>query len=101
MGNDLQLKFINFEPRPEFQSFVSLIGERLHLSAPSDAVLKLAIRKSKDAIEVSCKIVSCAGTFVAEAVSENQIQAVRRVEAKIRKQLKAWIRKRFQIGRKA
>ena len=96
MGNDLQLKFINFEPGPDIQNFVSLIGERLHLSAPSDAALRLVISKSKDAFQVSCKIVSRAGTFVADAISESPVQAVRRVEVKIRQQLKTWIRHRYQ-----
>ncbi|HVK62225.1 MAG TPA: hypothetical protein VM432_11770 [Bdellovibrionales bacterium] len=92
----VQLEFMHFEPDYETRSFVSSVAEKIHFNAPSDAAMKLALQKGKDAIQASCRIASQAGTFVAEAVSESPIRAVQQIERKIKDQLDAWKAWRFQ-----
>lgn len=96
MGHDVFFEFEGFDPGYEIKNFVSSIAEKLHLSAPSDSALKFVLRKSKGAVRASCKIASQAGTFVAEAMSDNPIHAVTKVEKKIRQQLEQWLRSRFE-----
>ena len=62
---------------------------------PSDASMKLAIKKGKKAVAASCRIVPQAGTFVAEAISENPIRAIELLEMKMRIQLHSWKSHRF------
>lgn len=96
MINDVQFEFLGFNPDERVKEFVSNIADRLHLSAPSDSGLKLVIEKSKDAIRASCLIASQAGVFVADAVSDSPIQALRQIEAKISRQLDRWKKHRFE-----
>ena len=48
------------------------------------------VEKGKDAVRASCEIASQAGTFVAEAVSDSPIRAVKKIEKKIGRQLDQW-----------
>ena len=92
---NMQFEFMGFDPDRDIKAFISIVAERLHLNAPSDSTLKLALQNGKDAIRVSCRIVSRVGTFVAEAVSDSQMRAVKLVEQKMRVQLDNWKAWRF------
>jgi ribosome-associated translation inhibitor RaiA len=96
MQNDcVQLEFMGFDPEQELRNFVASVAEKLHLSAPSDSAMKFAIKSGKGAIRASCYIVSHAGTFFAEAVSDNPAKAILKIEQKINRQLENWKRRRF------
>jgi hypothetical protein len=91
----VQLEFLGFNPEYELKSFILTIAEKLHLSAPSDSLMKMAIKKGESSIEASCRIDSQVGTFIAHAVGKNPIRTLHQIEAKIRRQLEKWKRKRF------
>jgi ribosome-associated translation inhibitor RaiA len=95
MTGDIQFEFMEFKPDGEIKDFILSVADKLQISAPSDSAMKMAIRKSRDMIQASCQIVSQAGTFVAEAMSDNPIKAVQKIERRIRKQLDAWKAQRF------
>lgn len=92
---NVQFDFRGFNPDFEMKNFISTVAEKIHLNAPSDAVMKMAMQKGKGAIKAYCRIVSRAGTFVAEAVSDSPVRAVQQVEHKIRAQLETWKAWRF------
>jgi ribosome-associated translation inhibitor RaiA len=96
MTKDVQFEFMGFKPDEQIKTFVSSVVDQLHFSAPSDAALKLVIKKSKDMIRASCRIASQAGTFVADTMSDNPIRAVQQIENKIRRQLDHWKKIRFE-----
>ena len=91
----VQFEFVGFNPEYEVRSFISTVAEKLHLSSPSDSAIKVAMKFSRGAVQASCRIASHAGTFVADAVSDNPIKAIKKVEEKIAKQLDGWKRRRF------
>lgn len=91
----IQFEFLGFDPKQEVKSFITTVGEKLHLGSPSDSVMRLVLKKSKDIIQASCKIASCSGPFVADAVSENPIIAIQEIEKKINQQLEVWRKRRF------
>lgn len=93
---NVQFEFMGFDPDHEIRSFISPVVEKLHLNSPSDAAIKLALKKGKGAIRASCRIASQAGTFVADAVSDNPVKAIQQIEKKIRTQLDTWKAWRFQ-----
>lgn len=96
MRNDcVQFEFIGIDPEYEVRNFVSTVAEKLHLSSPSDSAIKLVMKASRGAVRASCRIASHAGTFVAEAISENPIRALKKVEEKIADQLDCWKQRRF------
>lgn len=95
MTNGVQFEFLGFSPDDRIKTFVSTIADRLHFSAPSDSDLKLVMEEGKGVIRASCRIASQAGIFVADAMSDNPIRAVRQIERKICRQLAYWKRHRF------
>lgn len=96
MRNDcVQFEFVGFDPEYEVRNFISTVAEKLHLSSPSDSAIKVAMKLSRGAVQASCRIASHAGTFVAEAVGDNPIKAIKKVEEKITDQLDSWKRRRF------
>lgn len=96
MTNDVQFEFMGFNPDEKMRNFISLVAEKLHVSAPSDAGLKLVIEKGKGAVRASCRIVSRAGNFVADSISDHPIKAVQQIENKIRHQIDEWKARRFE-----
>lgn len=96
MRNDcVQFEFVGFDPEYEVRNFISTVAEKLHLSSPSDSAIKVAMRLSKGVVQASCRIASHAGTFVADAISDNPIKAIKKVEEKIAEQLESWKSRRF------
>lgn len=96
MNNDtIQVEFKGFDPGYDIKNIIAAVAENLHLSAPSDAAMKVAIQKSQHAVLASCRIASQAGVFVADAMSDCPVQAFRKIEKKIKRQLDGWKRKRF------
>ncbi|MGE0762987.1 MAG: HPF/RaiA family ribosome-associated protein [Bdellovibrionales bacterium] len=96
MHNDcVQFEFVGFDPEYEVKSFISTVAERLHLRSPSDSAIKMAMKLSKGAVQASCRVVSHAGIFAAEAISDNPIKAIKKVEKKIADQLDRWKSRRF------
>jgi ribosome-associated translation inhibitor RaiA len=95
-SDGVQFEFMGFDPEFEIKNLMKAIGERLEGDAPSDSLVKLAVRKSARAVCASCRVVSEAGTFMAEAVSENPVRAVREIEKKIKRQLDGWKKRRFR-----
>lgn len=92
----VQYEFLDFDPDYEIKAFVSTVAEKLLLNSPSDAAIRLALQKYKGAIKASCRIASRAGTFIADAVSDNPIRAVQQIEREIKEQLDSWKDWRFQ-----
>ena len=96
MRNDcVQFEFVGFDPEHEVRNFISTVAEKLHLRSPSDSAIKVAMKFSKGVVQASCRIASHAGTFVADAISDNPIKAIKKVEEKIAEQLDGWRRRRF------
>lgn len=95
MATDVQLNFSGFDPDETLRVVVANVAERLYFIAPSDSAMKLVVEKSKDVIRVSCRIVSQAGTFVADAIGDNPFRTLQRIEKKMRFQLDVWKAKRF------
>ncbi len=96
MINDVQLEIKGLNPDFNTKKFISVVAEKINLSAPSDSIIKLVIDKSKKAIRASCRVVSQTGVFFADAVGENPIKAIQLVENKIRDQLDEWKTHRFK-----
>ena len=101
MYNNLQFEFKGFDPEYELRKLITNVAERLQMSSPSDSVVRVAMIKGKDAIEASCRIASNAGTFVADVVSENPINAILNIEHKIGAQLESWKLNRFIENKKS
>lgn len=100
MRNDwVQFEFVGFDPEYEVRKFISTVVEKLDLSSPSDSTIKVAMKLSRGVVQASCRIASHAGTFVAEAIGDNPIRAIQKVEAKIAEQLERWKRRRFLSDR--
>lgn len=96
MRNDcVQFEFIGFDPEYEVRNFISTVAEKLQLSSPSDSAIKVAMKVSRGVVQASCRIASHAGTFMAEAISDNPIKAIKKVEEKIAEQLDGWKHRRF------
>ena len=95
MATDVQLNFSGFDPDEALKGVVANVAERLYFIAPSDSAMKLVVEKGKDVIRVSCRIVSQAGIFVADAIGDNAFQTIRRIENKMRYQLDVWKTHRF------
>ncbi len=97
MRNDgVQFEFMGFDPEYEIKKIVAAAAESLQFKAPSDSAVKLVFRSGMGVIQASCRIISQAGTFVAESVGETPIQALQQIEEKISGQLKRWKQRRFQ-----
>ena len=83
MSNDyVQFEFVGFNPEYEVRNFISTVAEKLHLNSPSDSAIKVAMKVSRGVVQASCRIASHAGTFMAEAISDNPIKAIKKVEEK-------------------
>ncbi len=95
MSNDVQFDIKGFSPDQEIRKLISAVAEKLHFSSPSDSVMRMALGKSKDVIRGSIRIVSQAGVFVTDVISDDPIRAIHQMENKIREQLEAWKAKRF------
>lgn len=84
MRNDcVQFEFIGLDPEYEVRNFISTVAEKLHLSSPSDSVIKVAMKVSRGVVQASCRIASHAGTFMAEAISDNPIKAIKRLKKRL------------------
>ena len=93
----VQFEFLGFDPEYEMKKVISSMAEKLYLNSPSDSAMKVALKKGKDVIQASCRIVSQAGTFVAETVSDTPVKAIHKIEEKINQQLDEWKRiRRFE-----
>jgi predicted ATP-dependent protease len=101
MYNDMQLEFLNFEPGSDMKNLILGVAEKLHLAAPSDSAMKLALKKGKGIVQASCRIASQAGVFMAEAVSDSPVRAALQIEKKIRWQLEDWKQRRFSEEERA
>lgn len=95
MSRDFKYNFKNFNPDENTRSYVAQIAEDLYFASPSDSGLNLVIEKTKNAVRASCRIVSLAGIFTAEAVCNDVMDAVDQVHEKINQQLKSWKLQRF------
>ncbi len=93
--DNIQLEILGFDPGSELRSLAHNLAESLEFSAPSDSAVKMAVRKGMGAIQASCRIVSKAGVFMAEAVSESPLKALQQLERKITRQLDRWKKSRF------
>lgn len=96
MTNDLQFEFMGFNPDERIKSFVSEVAQALHYSAPSDSTMKFVVEKSRNAIRASCRIVSQAGIFGVDSISDTTVGAVQQIERKMRKKLNQWKIRRFE-----
>ena len=99
MDSDIKVTFEEFTPDDSTKACLSVVADKLQFSAPSDAVLKIVLKKSAGNLLATCRIVSQAGIFVAEAIADQPIRAIGMVEEKIRKQLKNWKAHRFETSR--
>lgn len=97
MRSELECEYIGLSPDLGLRNFVSTVGENLLDLAPSNSMLKIALRKNNDLISATCRIFSHAGIFEAEAQSERELAAIRKAEEKIRRQLDRWKENRFEM----
>ncbi len=95
MNHNVHFEFIGFEPEYKMRSFINSVADRIHSLAPSDSFMKVAIKKSRDAVEASCRIASNAGEFMADAACSSPLTAIQQIEEKIQRQLDEWKKCRF------
>ena len=95
INENFEYEFTGFDPEYRIKKLVTTVGDKLYFSAPSDAFMKLAIRKSHGMIKASCRIASQVGTFFAEGTGGNAIRAIEQLEKRIKRQLDSWKKNRF------
>lgn len=91
----LKIEFFGFKPGHEMKTIVDVIAEKMQLRSPSDSAVSVVMTMGKGVMNASCRIASEAGTFVADAVCENPVHAIKEIERKIGRQLDAWKRRRI------
>lgn len=84
-----------FQPDKSIYQAAQKFLEKVYLHAPSDSVVRVALKKGRRALEVSCQVASQAGSFVARAVHTNPSEGLKQVEKKIFSQLREWKDSRF------
>ncbi len=95
-SNSMQLEIINFTPEKKLDDSINKVSEKLYDNAPSDSAIKIVFRASRGVIKATCRIASHAGIFVAEAITESPLQALKQLEKRINQQLIEWKKRRFQ-----
>lgn len=94
--DDLQFEFQGFKPDEKIKNIFSTVAEKIHLSGPSDSTTKLVVKKTKNAVEVSCSVASRVGLFMADSVSGDPVLALQKLERKMRDQIEKWKKRRFE-----
>jgi len=94
----VQFEFVGFNPESDIRSCISAVADRIHSLSPSDSFMKVAMRKSSNTIQTSCRTASKAGTFTAETVCHCPKIAIQKIEKKIMYQLGEWKKQRFAKG---
>ena len=79
-ADSIHYHFEGFDPDYDLKSIVSAIAQELHMSAPSDASLKLTFKKEKNFIKGHCRIASSSRSFVAEAIGFDLIDTAMEIE---------------------
>lgn len=95
LTENVKFEFVEFQPEPETKNLIATVVDRIYLSAPSDSFLKLAIKKSRGAIQASCRITSQVGSFVVVTSGQNPVRALQRLEQRMKNQLDSWKSNRF------
>jgi ribosome-associated translation inhibitor RaiA len=95
-ANSMQLEIINFTPERKLDDSINKVSEKLIESAPNDSVIKIVLRASRGVIRATCRVASHAGIFVAEAITESPIQALKQLEKRMNQQLNEWKKRRFK-----
>jgi hypothetical protein len=95
LNQSVSFEFSGFNPEYEIKSSIMSVADRLYNLAPSDSVMKLALRKGSGQVEASCRIASQEGVFIADAKSNSPVTAVRQIESHIMRQIENWKNYRF------
>lgn len=98
---NIRFQIEGFSPSQEIRTIASVIAEKIHLSAPSDSALDLVVRKSRGAVFASCRIASKAGVFMAHAINDSAVMALKEMEGNVLAQLKDWLKTRFEKNRRS
>lgn len=92
---NLNIELKGIKPSGKFERLIHNVADSIHWQSPSDACLKIVCEQTKEAIKASCRIVSQAGTFMAEVASDCPERCVKKLEKEIQKQLNVWKQNRF------
>lgn len=95
MYEKLSIEIKGMSPEQPVKDMIHLVAEKIHCQAPSDSCMKVVFEQSKEAIRASCRIVSHAGIFIAEAISEAPDEVIKQLEQKIGERLSFWKKTRF------
>lgn len=87
--------FDGYEPQNEAAHFIQYTVDKIHNYSPSDAFVKLSMKNSKGVIKATCRVVSQAGEFIAEAADRNVTSVIQKIDKEIMKQIEEWHRCRF------
>ncbi len=95
MDRDNQhFEFIQFRPSPAQVQALSKSYEEIVWLAPSDAVVKVTVKKTEALFHVTCVIRGTAGSFAAKGTSENFLPALRIMESGINREINRWKKSR-------
>ncbi len=92
MFNDdqISIQFEEFQPSERTRRLFRNVADRLANDAPSDAYLKLILRKAGKSFYGSCRIAARAGIFSSEASCESPESALGRIQSEVGRKLFQW-----------
>ena len=91
MGYELtEIQYVDLEADGELRDAIRLMAEGIYHAAPSDAAIRIILRKSRNIVSVSCRIVSLAGVFLCETMGHSPLPAFQSIERQMKEQLDAW-----------
>lgn len=96
MRNDIECEFVNFEPDAGLKSYVWNVAQNIYDLSPSNAAMKLVLKKSDKGFKATCRIFSYAGVFEADVENEKEISVIRKLEERICYKLDIWKSSRFE-----
>jgi hypothetical protein len=88
-------EFIDFEPTTSLMLKAAEKLGRVFSESPSDSNTKASLKKTSRGFEGRMRVHSAVGTFVADIIAEDPLQALELVAQNLRNQLLAWKRERF------
>lgn len=96
-----KFEFKGFEPDRDLQSAIGRTLDIILGSAPSDAVPRAHLSRTREGFSGFLRLSSQAGTFVAEAVGRDPSETVGRLKERIFDQLNIWRRARRSLPQRA
>lgn len=94
MYDNLKICFSGTRPSASVLRLVKEVADKIQSWSPSDSCLQILCETNSEDFKASCRIVSKAGVFCAEAADRNPRIGLKKLEGKIQKQLDRWKKSR-------